>query len=232
MPDPEKAYLSKAMKSAVAAAAALLPTAVISGRDRRFIEERVGLENVAYAGSHGFDIKTADGVSFVHSAAESCVEIFDRLEPNLRGQLSKIPGVMFERKQFSLAVHYRNVSESDQESVRKAVEEVPGREKRLKAAPGKKVVELLPAVEWNKGRAVSWLMEALSLSSALPIYLGDDVTDEDAFRAVAADGIGVRITEDSQQPSAARFVLRNQTEVMGFLEKLVDYRRASPASRL
>ena len=57
----------------------------------------------------------------------------------------------------------------------------------LRKGLGKKVFELRPASEWHKGKAVVWLLEALGLagSDALPVYLGDDVTDEDAFGAVA-----------------------------------------------
>ena len=84
---------------------------------------------------------------------------------------------------------------------------------------GKKVWELQPDVDWDKGRAVRWLIESLKLQDALPVYLGDDVTDEDAFRALAARGVGI-VVQDAPRPTAATLTLRDPDEVRDFLAAL------------
>src|SRR6266702_419109 len=86
---------------------------------------------------------------------------------------------------------------------------------------GKKVFELLPAIEWDKGKAVLWLLEALALEreNVRPIYIGDDSTDEDAFRALKERGVGILVSEQPQ-PTAAIYSLKNPAEVEGFLRAL------------
>jgi alpha,alpha-trehalase len=128
-----------------------------------------------------------------------------------------------ERKRFSIAAHYRNVNENDMPKMEQAVGEVATRHRQLRRINGKKVYELLPDVAWDKGRAVLWLLETLGLESRLggirPIYIGDDQTDEDAFRALEQRGIGILVSEQSQ-PTAARYSLKNPAEVERFLRAL------------
>src|SRR5205823_1475113 len=111
-------------------------------------------------------------------------------ETELREALDEIPGAQLERKHFSVAAHYRNVNENDAFRVALAVDAVAARHRELRRMDGKKVYELLPDIDWNKGKAVLWLLETLGLEgrNALPIYIGDDRTDEDAFRALEQRG--------------------------------------------
>jgi len=89
----------------------------------------------------------------------------------------------------------------------------------LRMTEGKKVWELQPDVDWDKGRAVLWLIETLKLEDALPVYIGDDVTDEDAFRALEHRGVGIAV-QDAAQPTAATLTLRDPDEVRDFLAGL------------
>jgi trehalose-phosphatase len=83
------------------------------------------------------------------------------------------------------------------------------------------VIEVRPRLPWDKGRAVLWLLGTLGLEGpgVVPVYLGDDVTDEDAFRALAGRGLGVLMAEPAR-PSAADYRLRSVEEVRRFLEAL------------
>ena len=97
------------------------------------------------------------------------------------------------------------------------------RHRKLRRINGKKVYELLPDVAWDKGKAVLWLLETLGLErgNIRPIYIGDDRTDEDAFRALEQRGIGILVTEQSQSTTAG-YSLKNPAEVERFLQELVD----------
>jgi trehalose-phosphatase len=93
---------------------------------------------------------------------------------------------------------------------------------------GKKVYELLPDIDWNKGKAVLWLLETLGLEgrNALPVYIGDDRTDEDAFRALEKRGVAILVSEHPQV-TAANYWLKNPEEVQRFLQQVTDCLRAT-----
>jgi trehalose 6-phosphate phosphatase len=93
-------------------------------------------------------------------------------------------------------------------------------------ATGKKIFEFRPDFDWDKGRAIRWLIGELGLnrSTATPIYLGDDTTDEDAFRAIRKRGIGIVVGREGE-PSLARYALENTGEVTSFLAKIAEIRK-------
>src|SRR4029077_10210273 len=111
--------------------------------------------------------------------------VLDSAETELREALDGIQGAQLERKHFLVAGHYRNGNENDASRVALAVDAVAARHRELRRVDGKKVYELLPDIDWNKGKAVLWLLETLGLirDKVLPIFIGDDRTDEDAFHA-------------------------------------------------
>src|SRR5438045_5623372 len=148
----------------------------------------------------------------------------DMIEKELGNQLAGIAGARMERKRFSIAAHYRNVNESDVPKVERAVSEVAAQHRELRKMDGKKVYELLPDIDWDKGKAVLWLLEALGLEgrNVLPIYIGDDRTDEDAFRALEKPGVGILVSDRAQETSA-NYTLRNPEEVERFLQNITGH---------
>ena len=216
---PEDAWLSESMRQTLRSLAARVPVAILSGRDLDDVRGRVHVDGIVYAGSHGFDIAGAGGLRRELGAAY--LPVLDTAETELREALDEIPGAQLERKHFSVAAHYRNVNENDASRVALAVDAVAARHRELRRMDGKKVYELLPDIDWNKGKAVLWLLETLGLEgrNALPIYIGDDRTDEDAFRAIDQRGIGIVVAEQSQS-TAARYSLKNPDEVERFLRAL------------
>jgi trehalose 6-phosphate phosphatase len=99
---------------------------------------------------------------------------------------------------------------------------VAARHRELRRMDGKKVYELLPDIDWNKGKAVLWLLETLGLEgrNVLPIYIGDDRTDEDAFRALEKRGVAILVGEQPQV-TAANYRLNKPEEVERFLGELI-----------
>ena len=218
---PQDAWLSDSMRQTLQSLAARVPVAILSGRDLDDVRGRVLVDGIVYAGSHGFDIAGAGGLRRELGAA--CLSVLDEAETELREELDEIPGAQLERKHFSVAAHYRNVNENDAFRVALAVDAVAARHRELRKMDEKKVYELLPDIDWNKGKAVLWLLETLDLArgKVLPIYIGDDRTDEDAFWTLKSRGIGILVSEQSQV-TAANYWLRNPDEVERFLQKITD----------
>jgi alpha,alpha-trehalase len=195
--------------------------AVVSGRDLADVRDRVGLADLVYAGSHGFDIAGPGGLEQVLPRVRESIPALDAAERGLLDALGGIDGALVERKRFTIAVHYRLVREGEVPAVERAVDAALAEHPGLRKRHGKKVLELQPDGAWDKGAAVRWLLGALELDGpdVLPIYLGDDLTDEDAFRALAGRGIGVAVL-DAPRATAAGYALRDPSEVRVFLAAL------------
>ena len=139
----------------------------------------------------------------------------------LQNALTKIDGSLVEDKRYSISVHYRLVATEQIAAIETAVDQAIVRHPRLKKRLGKKVFELRPALPWDKGKAVIWLMETIDETGTgtLPIYVGDDETDEDAFRALADVGVGVLVSDEPRR-TAASYRLRDTEETRRFLARL------------
>jgi trehalose 6-phosphate phosphatase len=220
---PEDARLSSSMREVLRRLARRHPVAIISGRDRPDVQGLVGLDELVYAGSHGFDIAGPGGLRMEPEQAVACLPDLDAAQEKLRQQLADVTGARLERKRFALAVHYRQVAAAEVPAVEKEVAAVSAEHPRLRRSGGKKVFELRPDVDWDKGKAVLWLLDALGLNDAgvVPFYLGDDLTDEDAFRALAGRGFGIVV--DPPAETAADYHLRNVAEVEAFLNAVADW---------
>jgi len=219
--DPDAATLVDGAAKALENLAALCPVAILSGRDLADIRDRVGLPGIWYAGSHGFELIGPDGNHHQNGAAATAIPVLASAAAELRDKLTQIPGVLVEHKRFAVAVHYRNVAP---ERVGEVVASAHwgGQRHGLRVTSGRKVVELRPDIDWDKGTALAWIRDRIPQTGRmLPIFVGDDLTDEDAFDAIRFNGIGliVRHDEDRDRPTAAQFVLKNTTEVSEFLQR-------------
>lgn len=216
------AAISEEMRKLVQELAHKYPVAVVSGRGLADVRKRVDLPDIYYAGSHGFEISGPNGFSRDHEGAVKVIPVFEKLEPVLRERLKHIKGVDFERKKFTLAVHYRQVKEEMEQEVHQTVMEALKEYPEVTKAEGKKVIEIRPAIDWHKGKAVEFLKKELSKeSSPFSVYIGDDVTDEDAFRFVS-NGLGILVGEHGKQ-TYADYSLADQEEVKTFFRKLLEH---------
>lgn len=221
VPRPEDAVLAPGLREVIAREAERGPVAVVSGRDMPDVRARVGVDGIAYAGSHGFDILKADGTHVEHPEAARFLPVLDAVEAELRDALADIDGAIVDRKRFAVAIHYRLCAEQDAPRVEAAVDSILSSHSDLRKSGGKKVFELKPGIEWHKGKAVLFLLDALADGGEglMPVFVGDDVTDEDGFEALRGRGIGVRVG-DPAEPSAAAYALQDPDEVRRFLDLL------------
>jgi trehalose 6-phosphate phosphatase len=226
---PEDALISDSMREVLRDLARRCPVCVVSGRDRAVVQELMGIDDLVVAGSHGFDIWSPEGGTLEHEAGSAQEGLIEEVTTQLREAVGDLPGVAIEPKKISVAAHYRLVAdEADRAKVREAVERLLAeRPDELKMTPGKMVYELQPKLDWDKGRAVLYLIDALGLDrdDVMALYLGDDITDEHAFEALAGRGIGIFVgsPEDPElggRATAADFVLDSVAEVERFLDGL------------
>ncbi len=218
---PEDAVLSQEMREAVQTLTAQCPVAVVSGRGKDDVRRRVDIDTLYYAGSHGFEISGPGGIELEHPEAQDLLPVLDELERALGEELAGIDGAQVERKKYSIAVHYRNVRDEDLEAVTHVVDRAVADRKEIRKASGKKVYELRPEIPWDKGRALLWLLSALGLDrpDVVPFYLGDDLTDEDAFQVLLKRGIGIVVGEEPRA-TEAQYKLATTDEVHAFLRRL------------
>lgn len=218
---PDLAILNDDTRAAVARLARTVPTAIVSGRGRLDVASLVALPGLTYAGSHGFDIELPDK-RVVHPVdIGRLAEDLQSAEAELQAALAGVDGVLIEDKRFSLAIHYRLVDPNHVLLVDAAVAQAAALRPGLRRTGGKMVFELRPALPWDKGRAVLWLLRQLGLDrdDVLPIYIGDDETDRDAFAALLGRGIGIFVGRP-EMVGDARFWLDDTKAVHAFLEAL------------
>lgn len=193
--------------------------AIISGRALSDLRERVGLENLIYAGNHGLEI-SGPGFDFVEPEAARQLEALGELSQRLRVPLRHVPGVEVENKVLSASVHFRRAPAASLAEVREMVEaEVDTVGSPFEVTEGRKVFEIRPRVDWHKGMAVGWIREGSGHPEALCIYVGDDLTDEDAFLALPG---GITVSVGQTRKTSARYYLEHQESVQEFLIWLTE----------
>jgi trehalose 6-phosphate phosphatase len=223
--DPDSARLADGAADALTSLSAQCPVAILSGRDLADVRQRIGLPGLWYAGSHGFELTGPDGQHHQNTEAAASIPVLARAAAELADQLSDITGVAVEHKRFGVAVHYRNAARDRVAEVGAAVRSA-GQRTGLRVTTGREVIELRPDVDWDKGKTLRWVLDYIrddeGADSLLPIYLGDDITDEDAFDAVAEDGIAilVRHSDDGDRATAARYALDGPDRVREFTGRL------------
>ncbi|XP_059289617.1 probable trehalose-phosphate phosphatase F isoform X3 [Lycium ferocissimum] len=240
--DPDRAFISADMRSAVRDVAKHFPTAIISGRSRDKVYQLVGLTELYYAGSHGMDImlpirnEVCTNGSLIKSTSQQGKEVnllqpareflpmIDEVFRTLVDKTKEVKGAKVENHKFCASVHYRNVDENSWSVVAQCVHDVLKEYPRLRPTHGRKVLEVRPVIDWDKGKAVEFLLESLGFRNShdvLPIYIGDDRTDEDAFKVLRGryQGYGILVST-SPKESNAIFSLRDTSEVKEFLESL------------
>ena len=219
--DPAEAKLPEKTRKVIKRLAGQYSLAIISGRDLADVRNMVGIEDIAYAGSHGFDIYGPRGQYRNQEEGKDFLPALDRAEAEVSKALQDIPGGRVERKRFAIAVHYRQVDRARLEELEKRFDEVLSHYGDLRKTGGKEIFELRPNVDWDKGTALLSLLESLYAdnSRVLPVYIGDDDTDEDAFRAISERGIGI-VVGTGKRPTAAHYVLRDTDEAAQFLHEL------------
>lgn len=219
---PDLAVLGERMRTVLRDLAARCSVAVVSGRDLKDVRKLVGLDALVYAGSHGFDIAGPDGLRIQHEQGAVFAAAVEQAVEQLLREAPAVDGSLVEPKRYAVAVHYRQVADDDVPKLEGIVDQVLAATPDLRKTHGKKVFELRPRFDWDKGKAVLWLLSALDQAGpdVLPFYIGDDLTDEDAFQALRDRGVTIYV--GTPERTAAHYVLDDPEEVGAFLSQLTQ----------
>lgn len=222
---PENAALPAATRPILERLAARPDTdlAIVSGRGLEDVRARVGVDGIFYAGNHGMEIE-GPGLQRRVAAAVAARPRLAACAEALREAVAGIEGAQVEDKGFTLSVHTRRVADREAEAeVERRVRAIVADEPGLRITSGKKILEVRPDVDWDKGRATSFLLDTLEAGAGLlvpVIFIGDDRTDEDAFRALGDRGDGVLVAASPPGRTAARAWVEDPTAVAALLEAL------------
>jgi trehalose 6-phosphate phosphatase len=217
---PDQAFLGQEMRGLLRRLAAIHPLAIVSGRDVGDVRRLVDIDDIIYVGSHGLDIETTAGS---YQPGEPFRADILRAAERLQHALAGLENAFVQPKRYAITVHTRLVTPENKVLVAEVVQHVLADEPRLRYMAGKEMHELRPDLDWHKGAAINWLLER-ELAGHPPIFIGDDVTDEDGFRAVTGSGLGVRVGEADVR-TAATHLLPDVTAVGFLLERLLDRAR-------
>lgn len=220
VPRPEDALLPDSTRAELEALAQVCTVGIISGRDLDDVMPLAATDGLWYAGSHGFDVLAPDGTRTQFDQGADALPALDAAEGQLADAVAAAEGAWVERKRFAIAVHHRATDEALVPALEAAVQRIADASPHLRMTGGKKIFELRPAADWHKGTALAWLMEAAGLSpDTLAVFLGDDVTDEDALDRVRRTGLGV-VVGDEDRPTAAHCRLRDPDAAREFLARI------------
>ncbi|KAK1435487.1 hypothetical protein QVD17_01251 [Tagetes erecta] len=235
--NPDHAYMDPQMREVVKNVAKYFPTAIVSGRCRAKVYNFVRLSELYYAGSHGMDIKGPSSrkhqqgnQNVLCQPAKDFLPMMNEVYKILTEKTKDIRGSNVENNKFCLSVHYRCVEEQSWSDLADRVKSVLKDYPKLKLTQGRMVLEIRPTIKWDKGNAIEFLMESLGYSNSkdvLPIYIGDDRTDEDAFKVLRkrGQGFGILVSKLPKETDAV-YSLREPFEVMYFLQRLVTWKRS------
>jgi len=195
---------------------------IISGRPLVEVKKLVGLDNIFYVGNHGFEIKLPKRKKFIYSQAKKIRPLIKSLSKKFNKLLSCYNEILVEDKIYTLSIHYRNCRANQVASLKKDARRIYlplVKKKKVRVTEGKKVIEIRPPLDWDKGKALRWTRNRLKKNKSLTIYIGDDRTDEDAF-AQTGKGLSVYVGAKKRH-SSAKFYLSGPNQVVSFLTFLV-----------
>ncbi len=219
---PSEAVLSNSMHYCLNHLSRHYPTVIMSGRELKNLQKLINIASLFYSGNHGFEF---EGPQYSYEIGQGFKEEIKEVYDSLYQCLFSIPDCFIENKTFSLSVHYRLVEKKYRHLIEKEIERIMVEHPHLKKHLGKKVYEIRPNINWNKGIASTSILNRFKAKNhkLIPIYIGDDVSDEDAFEAFKATGITIKVAEKLHH-TKAHYYLDSPLEVQNFLTQLTFFK--------
>lgn len=222
--EPRLARLDDSVRVLLQQASCLVPVAIVSGRSLDEVKRLVGLQGLIYAGNHGLEI-ASNGFQFVADLPDDWRKRILDLAAGLGPVLAEFKGAWLEDKGLTLSIHYRRIAPESVSGFQARVREVVSpliEEGQVRMTSGKAVFEIRPPTDWDKGKAVRYLLSRPELCGRVPIYIGDDETDEHVFREIGESGITIHVGADDDYVGRARYRVRHTGDVQAFIGFLVQ----------
>lgn len=215
-PEPSLAFVAPSTVSDLKALSISLngALALVSGRQLAEIDKLVGLAGISAAGIHGAQLRTQAGTRLVQ---DQLPEVFVQIEAEVRNLTRALEGIRFELKPLAVAIHFR-ANPKLESHIHEIASSVVSKHAGLKLIKGKCIAEILPD-SVNKGNAIAELMQSLPFRGRVPVFAGDDVTDEDGFTSVnSMKGISIKI---GNGPSNAVYGFETAAKFRAWLSQLL-----------
>ena len=196
---------------------------IISGRSLKDVKSLVGLKNISYIGNHGIEFE-APRFKYVHPKARVLKPSIQKSFKILKSALKKYKGVFVENKTYTLSLHYRLANPKDFPQIKNTFEGAVKplkKTKKIKITEGKKVFEVRPNIKWDKGKSVKWVLKKIKTKKNLPICIGDDITDEDAFKVIGKKGLTILVSKKKRK-TKAQYRLDSPNEVKKILKWCIN----------
>ncbi len=218
---PAKAYLLISTRKLLEKISQKIPIAIISGRGLKDLKKKVGVQGLIYSGNHGLEWEINGKYNCMNPSKKSLQDLllvynfFKKILPHYSG-------LFIENKKISFSVHYRQMLHKDSKKFKKEKNRIINlmSKKEIMIIEGKKVIEFKPKINWNKGSFAKLLINFLEKKYSkyfLPIFIGDDKTDEDVFKAIK-NGITIKVGSGK---TSAKYYLRRQDQINDFLKLIV-----------
>jgi trehalose 6-phosphate phosphatase len=193
---------------------------IVTGREHSDIKNLLPVRNIMIVSNHGFRISDKS-IKWIHPELKIILPSLKKIYGLLNIILKDISGILIENKKLTLSVHFRNVANSLVPGIRKIINEIVQKfPDKLILTKGKKVIEVRPNIDWNKGKAVLKVLDLIqnNINKKSIIYIGDDKTDEDAFGILKKCAVTIRV--GSSKYSLANYYVKDTAEVQIFLNKI------------
>lgn len=227
----DRAFLPKKTRDVLKQLSCLknLKIAIVSGRSLKDVTKLVGIKGIIYSGNHGFEINGTIAKLPIENLDEYMREL-KKIKSELEKKLLKFAGAVIEDKSISLTFHYRMIKNKDvlpaKRIFKRLLKEYIDKEE-IRIISGKKVLEIRPPVDWDKGRIAGFILKEAELESSskkyFPVYIGDDKTDEDAFRILGDKGLCIRV--GNSEKSLAHYYLKDSSETAELLQMFLNLKK-------
>lgn len=216
--NPQDAKILPCIRDSLETLTLKIETFIISGRSRLDVKEKVGIKTCKFVGAHGFDMSEIDSNEIV---SKDVLDLLGKVFEKFQKEFGEIDGVILEDHYYTITLHYRKVKDPliEDKLFEKVQEILMEFNSKLKITQGKKVIEIRPKINWNKGKAVEKILENYQ-NNEFCIYIGDDVTDEDAFQFLKESKRGIGIVIGKKTNTHASYSLEDPYHVSKFLKLL------------
>lgn len=204
--------------------------ALLSGHPLAELRDHVAIPSLVYVGDHGIEIQGAS-LRFEHPEAGRRRAGLENLNQRLTAVPLLFPGVRVGARALATTIHFGGADEASRDQIKIIVDNlVPESHPDFVVSEGKQCYEIRPRLEWNKGSAVRWIRERIKATDVLPVVVGDDPTEEDAY-VTLGDAISIRAGSGLPGPTTARYSLSGQGSVGDVIAWLLDLWKTRPGAR-